>query len=147
MAALDYWLIKEAIKARLEADPLTNHMSVVIHSLVQPIPELMPWVGIFMTNRVAPPREQKLAMGTTTDMTMGLTLVVAEYSLESLEEAVRRRDNAVGAVEVALIRNRTLGGAVDHLWLQGGNFFDQPADRGWTALGEIIMQCRSQLTT
>ncbi|MBI4185297.1 MAG: hypothetical protein HY521_14995 [Proteobacteria bacterium] len=131
MAGIDYQAIRAGVRAALQADPALAGVAVDIE---REFPWTTPWVGVYLERRDAAPEAQALAAGTRTRYLVRLSLWCVERSLESLERAVELRDDLLSRVEVALMRDRTLAGAVAASWLEGG---EMPSGRDPEAGGYL----------
>lgn len=126
MAAAAYRAAKQALKDQLLADTSLGGLSVHIDADLEALEG--PTVIIFIDGRSAEAEEQSLAT-TRTRFAISFVLLVADVALD-VAQAAAARDDLVGAVELAMIRNRTLGGKVTGLRLDGGEFFDGPGKGG-----------------
>lgn len=147
MAAIDYWGIKEDLKELLTIDPTLADVSIEVEPEELFSPEMAPWIGIFMPGRTDD-NEQSIAAGTRQALFIQLTLVCAECALEK-DVAIKKRDNLIGAVEVALLKVRLIGGKVETMQIQGGDFDtgQLPALDTFLSLGEINLRVRATAST
>jgi hypothetical protein len=135
---VDYWGIREACQAVLQADADLTGVTVLVEEEFLLSAEMAPVVFIYLEDRTAEAGEQRLAAGTRTDFQLNFNLWCGDFSLNGLPDAIERRDSLIGKVEVALMRQRTLDGAVGKLWLTGGQLFDaRGQDAGFLAWGEV----------
>lgn len=138
MPGVDYWAVREAVKTTLTATQELQGATVRIEEEMLFTPELVPYIGIYLDRRDAVDTEQRLAGGTRTDYRLSLLLWCVHFSMDSLQQAVQWRDELVSSVEVALMRNRTLNGAVRYSWLTGGELFNsRNGDNGFISVAEV----------
>jgi len=143
----DYWAIREGIKEVLEADTSLAGATFLIEAEVLFSPERCPYGIVYLNRRTAQPGEQRISAGTRIDFTSHFSIWCAHYSFESLPKAVELRDDFIGTVEVALMKNRTLNGTVRDSWLDGGDFFDTADEKSFIAIGEIRLVAKHIATT
>lgn len=117
---IDYWGIREAIGKAINAWPGLERLPILLEESAEVPPEALPCVMIYLTERVSPDDIQRLAAGRRTDFRITFSVWVIDYSLDSLREATKRRDTLLAQVELALMKDRKLGGAVNGLSLFGG---------------------------
>lgn len=142
MARVDYWGIAQAIQRVLQEETALQGVQVTIEDEGLFGAEATPWVGIYIEGRTAPPDMQVLAAGRRTRMLVRFALWCWYMALET-EAAMRGRDDLVGKVEIALMRDRTFEGAVATAWLEGGEL---PSARlqqgsGFVSGAEIALIC------
>ena len=147
MARLDYYAIETAIKTLLEADATLAGTVVTVEDELLFGAERTPWVGIFLDRR--DPGEQSLSAGTRTRYNIRLSIWCWEYSMESISKAIQLRDDLVGKVEVALMKQRTLNDTVTKSWIEGGELPSArvPDNNGFVSGGEIILIADASATT
>lgn len=126
MAAIDYYNIKAQIKSIIENDGDVSPAVVEIDKDLWLSPEMSPGVYIYTTGRSAPSERQQLRAGRGTVYEIRHTLIVLHHSFESIEKASELRDDFLGALEVVLMKDRTLNGAVETMWLEGGDMGAAP---------------------
>jgi hypothetical protein len=151
MARIDYTALVKAIK-----DVMANDSSVVefgdVTINIGAVPVLtagmLPHIGVYEGSR-SPTTGQSIAAGTRTRYTLRWEVWVTTFSSHSFEDAASRRDELLGHVEVALMKNRDLGGALSNssLMLHGGQLFSGPGNGGWIAEGNVVLTGELEITT
>lgn len=147
MPKVDYWNIREKLKEILEGDSSLNGVNIEIERNTLIASENCPWLNIKMTGRVAEDDEQVIASGQKTKFIVSMMIDAKEYSRESPQEAIRLRDDLIGKVEVVLMKNRTLAGAIDYLWILGGDMDQADTEKGYVSTGDISINMRVTATT
>lgn len=148
MAAIDYNGIAVAIRSAILDYAQTEHAFVDIETEFTYGAELTPVVRVYLENRDAPVDEQKIRAGTATDYWITYALLCGAYSLEGQAEAAKSRNTFLADVEVAMMVDRTLGGKVTTLWLEGGQVFSaRDAEGGEIAFAELLVTVVAQATT
>lgn len=144
MSAANYYAVSAAIKAVIAANSATiGNADVQIETLPMLDPEGIRKVYILVDGRDAPAGEQRLAAGRTTDFLVTYSIWCFGFHIESGEAAAKMRDDLIGAVEIALMNNRTLNGTVHTCWIEGGAF-EAANGNGIFRAGEIRLVCRMQ---
>lgn len=146
MARVDYYAIEEAIADHLRVQEDLQNVNI-------PPPETefsferRPMVLISLDRRDAV-EGQPLAAGTRTRYTVRFSLWCYQFALK-LKDASEMRDDLIGKVEVALMKNRTLDNSVHYMQLEGGEFESGPAPgiQGFVSAGEIILTAEVTATT
>lgn len=137
---MDYYDIANEIAEVLKADSTMDGVQVTVEDDA-PL-DSGPWVSIGIVNRSTPP-SQPLAAGTKTRFQIRIGVWCWQFSLESTGVASRLRDDLVGKVEIALMKNRTLNNKVSFSWLEGGDMMSERIQNdnmsGFIAGGEIVM--------
>jgi hypothetical protein len=153
MARINYYAIEEAIKAILDADvDVQTHWDkretriIIEREIIFGMDEC-PCVLIYLDRREAPANMQGLSGGQRTRMSLHFSLWVAEFHLDSVAEASQNRDDLMGLVEVALMKERTLNDTVGVSWLDGGEFLTAQTDNGFISCGEILLAAEQVATT
>lgn len=148
MARVDYFDIQAEIKTILDADAGVSGANINIEiERDMNFSARFPACFIYLDSRSAPPDEQRLAAGTRTDFILRFSLWVFGINLNTLADACHQRDDAIGLIEIALMKNRTLSNKVNALWLDGGEFLTGNTDNGFISGGEIIVYAKTQGTT
>ena len=149
MARVDYYAIEQEIKTVLEADAALAGVTVTIEEELMFGSESTPWIGVYLDRRDAPPALQRLGAGQSTRFLLRFPLWCWEYHLESITKAIQRRDDLVGKIEVALMKNRTLSGKVATSWLEGGELPSArlPEQAGFVSGAEVILVAEVSATT
>lgn len=147
MARIDYYDIANEIAGILSADSELSGVTVAVESDHELGVGL--FVGVYIDRRESPPDEQQISAGTRERYILYVTLLCRAYSLDSISDAIRRRDDLVGKVEIALMGNRTLNGKVGGLWLEGGALPSgkDESGSGYISEGEIIVAARVSAVT
>ena len=149
MARVDYFGIEEAIKTVLEANAALAGVQVGIEEELPFTAAVDPQVEIYLERRDAP-ELQPLAGGQRTRFLVRFSIWCYGVSLDSIAKACEVRDDLIGAVELALMADRTLGGTVNASWLEGGAFDTKEtpgASSGFGMGGEIILMADVKATT
>lgn len=119
---IDYWDLRVGIEEAIQAHEDLAGLRVVKEPHASPSPEELPAALVFMTERSTPEERQRLAAGTRADHRIVFSVWVLTYSLDAMEAAVRQRDRIMAKVEVALLRDRRLGGRLlKDLTLEAGD--------------------------
>ena len=147
MARVNYFALEEAIQTILRADPTLSGVSVEIEREIEFIDNAQSAVIIYLDGREAPEDMQRLAAGTRTDFHVMFTLWCMEFHLDSIAQAAKLRDDLIGKVEVALMKERTLNGNVQGSWLEGGEFLTADSGSGFLSAGEIKLVAKTHGTT
>ena len=152
MARLDYYAIENQIKTILEADSdVTGHWGerntrvLIEREMVFGMDEL-PAVMIYLDRRDATPG-QPIAAGTRTRLQLRFSIWCVDFHLDSMAMACEARDDLMGLVEVALMKNRDLDGKVGASWIEGGEFMSAENDGSFIAAGEIVLVADGVSTT
>lgn len=137
MPQVDYWALKQEVKAVLEEAALTGVGTVFVEEDVQVAAEMAPWVCVYLIEREIP-EGQPIAAGYRTRMRVRFSVWVWVHNLE-LERAERDRDRLVGEIELALMNKRTLNDMVEGILLEGGELPSKsdPDSHGFFSGGEI----------
>lgn len=143
MAAISYFAIEEALRDAIVSDPDLETVRGFIEEDLIFSPESAPAVYIYLESRAAFEEDQRLSAGRRTDYTISLTVWCVEWHQDSVSEAARSRDSLIAKVELAIMRDRTLGGLVDSLWLDGGEFQSGFGEQGFISAGEIRVMARA----
>lgn len=146
MSKVSYFDIETEIASILTSDITLNGVNITVESVTEL--DAGSWVGIYLVGRDVPDG-QPLANGTLMRYRLNFILWCWEYSLESITDAIQRRDDLVGRVEVALMKNRTLNNSVNYSFIEGGELQSaQIAETsGYIAGGEIILKADITFST
>lgn len=140
---------------------ITTAISVQVNSLLSdrtPAPlvaiekEFEPresWIGIYCAGETTPAGDQPLAIGRTSRLYVRFDLWAWRFAMTT-EAAMAARDLLVADLELALMTDRTFGGAVRTSWLEGGKFnkADDPQNLGrFFAGAETVLVCEIVTTT
>ena len=135
MAAIDYYGIENNLKTILK---LALGAGVIVTAEVSQPMDTIPWVAIYLDGRTAP-EDQPIAAGTRQRYQLKFSIWCWCWSLDNSAKAAEARDDLMGTVESAIMRNRSIGTSVENGMLQGGSFQTAKDDRGMhIAGGEII---------
>lgn len=138
MARVDYYAIEQAVKTALvAAGTIPADVTYLIEEEV--LFQEGRAVAIYADRRDAPPDRQSISSGTRTrfDFRMSVWCYAFGFETSSVAEA---RDDLIGLVEIALMGNRTLSGAVNSIRIDGGEFDNVNAGDSGMGLGaEIII--------
>ena len=149
MARINYTAISRAIRDAIANDPDVRQLEpqVEVHAPV-PVDATGRFVGVYEGRRDASAL-QDLAAGTRTRYVVQWEVQVHCFSAESYEDAAVQRDELLGLVEVALMRNRNLGGALadSSLMLRGGDLGGGPNQMGYISSGQILLTAEAVITT
>jgi hypothetical protein len=137
-----YFAVEKAIRDVIAADPELSGVRVFIEADLVFAAESAPAVYIYATGREAPANEQRLMAGRRTDFLLNISLWCVAWSLDSTERAAMQRDSLIERVELALMRDRSLGGVADTLWLDGGEFISGMGNQGFLCHGEIAVKVK-----
>lgn len=138
MARINYFGILEATKAVIEADADVRALHATVEITRPTITmNMSPHVNIHEGRRDN--ATQVIAGGTRQRYLFRWSVVVGVFSAAGFEDATRQRDELIGVVEIALMKNRDLNGALvgKQLLLQGGALQSEPTDAGFWSLGTI----------
>ena len=128
MARLNYFDIVLAIKnILLEDEDLQNYHGTGVRVIIGDklngaLPESAPCIILEKRVRAAPADTQRISAGTITVFDIQITALCVEFDLSSIEDAHRRLDELISYTELAIMRDRSLRGTVDHCRLDGGRF-------------------------
>ncbi len=148
MAGIRYNDVAEGIKFILDADSDIGNAFVEIEKPFPFSSQITPWIGIYFMRRDAPDGMQGIRAGTATRYLLRYTLMCANYSIVGIDDAIRLRNDLISKVEVTLMKNRTLDGAVFMSWLEGGSLVSgQTEEEDWLSLGEILLVADKTTTT
>lgn len=147
MARVDYSAIEQQIKTILLADSTLAGVTVEVERNGLESPEQCPWVGVYLERRRI--ERRPIAAGTRMDYRVAFLLWCYEYHMESIETANTARDNLIGKVEIALMKNPTLGGTVTTMMLadDAGEFETAQASPGFLSGGSIRAEAVVKATT
>jgi hypothetical protein len=148
MAAADYWALEVGIKAALDAALPSQQSPTPTVTIEEEFKPVDSWIGIFAVSRAAPSDVQSLSAGTKTRFIVRIELWCWRFGM-SRPDAMRLRDSLVGDTELALMVDRTFGGACSTSWLEGGQMMvqDDPASGRFLAGGSIILIADMTATT
>lgn len=139
MAAIDYHAILEGIRDQIEADE--DAPSVTIHIEEELSTVEGPTVMLYLDRRDAPDDLQTLSAGQRTRYEVTISIWCFGVAMDSMREACRNRDNLLGEIEIALMKDRTLQETVSSSWFTGGEFISAqaPGVGGFVSGAEIVL--------
>jgi len=127
VARVDYFAIETQIKTILDAEASLSGTSVLIEEELTF--ERGNIVGIFLDDREAPEELQSLSAGTRTRFLVTFSIWCWHFGVgRDRRVPMEQRDDLVGNVEIALMKERTLNGTVNMSWLAGGEFLSGPGE-------------------
>lgn len=150
MPAIDYFGIEEAIKAVLEADAGFQGQNAAVHIEEEFSHAMTDGKVVFIySDRRAPTPGQPIAAGQQTRYQIRHSIWSRSYSIESMRKAMEIRDDLLGVVETALMKNRSLNDAVSTSWLEGGEMMSGkvPGKPGFIASAETVLVVEKKTTT
>ena len=129
MARVDYFGIEEAIKSILDADADLAGVEVLIEEELTI--QRGNVVGIYLDDRDAPNEDQSLSAGTRTRFNVRFSIWCWHFGVgRDRRVPMEQRDDLIGKVEIALMKERTLNDTVNSSWLEGGEFLSGPDPTG-----------------
>ena len=140
MARISYGGLAKAIKTVIAADPSVRDYDATIEVNPGTVAlEKFPHIAIY-ERKHALTAGQPLAAGQQTRKRLQWEVIVSAIG-KSFEDASQMRDDLLGYVEVALMGNRALGGALTNssLMLAGGDLTGGPLDAGVISQGSIVV--------
>ncbi len=146
MAAIDYYGIETIVQSTIISEMGSGSLVNVTVEVTQPM-DTRPWVAIYLKNRVDSDI-QVCAGGTIKKYSLEFSIWCWGWSLNNPADAARARDELIGDVEIALMKNRKMGGAVDNGTIHGGEFGTAEAPAKGTLMGgEIVYRVEVKATT
>jgi hypothetical protein len=147
MARIDYAAIQSEIKTVLNADPSLAGVTVELERDSLTSPEQCPWVGIYLERRQV--FRRPIAAGTRMDYKVFFILWCYEHSMDTIAIAAQLRDDLLGKVEVALMKNTTLNGRVVIMTLSddAGEFEAARTNAGFLSGGSTRIEAVVKSTT
>ncbi len=145
MPRISYTNIVRAVQNVLLSDSSLDAYSpdgirvLISDKLGQSIAEQAPCIIIERRSRDVPRDRQVLRAGTKTVFTLNLVLTCIEYDLSSIEAGHEKLDELISLAEIALMKDRTLGGACENFTLDGGNFDSTQSGNHFIVGAEIKM--------
>ena len=140
MARINYGGLAKAIKSVIEADPSVRDYDATVEVNPGTVAlEKFPHVAVY-ERKHALTAGQPLAAGQQTRKRLQWEVIVSAIG-KNFEEASETRDDLLGCIEVALMGNRALGGALTNgsLMLAGGDLTGGPVDTGVISQGSIMV--------
>jgi len=150
VARADFYAIECAIGQRLALDDALAEAKVKVLIEEEMSPRHARQVCIYLDSYEVPPEYQGINAGTRTRMHVKYILACYAFNLK-IERAMELRDDLMGRVEVALMREpRTFSrDEVRTSWHQGGEFASARMEGGaqFMAMGEIGLIVDMEATT
>lgn len=148
MARISYLGIANKIKSILENDELIAEKTRSITLCEDNIQsaELMPWIGIYPITR-RPSATQTIAAGQRWRFEITYEIWVYAFSMVGPEEALTMTEELLGLVEVALLREPTLGGMAQMIRLDGGDFDNARTEGSFVMGGSVRLNVLATATT
>lgn len=138
MAGVDYYSILEAVRTVIATAVPTARVALEVETI--PAAELCPFVAIYLDEHRADAAHQPMMAGQRTYFELRISIWCFQMSIESLSRAKELAWDLVNLVEVALMGNRTLSGAVRGSWLDGGAMDLERGSQGsWIGSGEVVL--------
>jgi len=139
MALIDYYNIQAQLKSILEADATLTGTVVYVEEETNNTDS--PFIGIYLDRREAIDEDQQLASGQKVRYRIHFTIVCRAYSFFDLQGAMEGRDDLLGKVEIALMKNRKISDTVNYSWLDGGEMTSgkSPEGSGYASEGIILL--------
>lgn len=137
MARISYLGIANAIKKTLEEDEVIAAQTRAITLCEDNIAaaEIMPWIGIYPITRR--PAATPLAAGTMQRFDITYEIWVYSFSMVGPEEALTLTEELLGLVELAILRNPTLGGLAQAVRFDGGDFDNAKTEGSFVMGGSV----------
>lgn len=146
---IDYTAILQAIRQAIVSDTeVERHDPEITHRVYieRPLTLEAPSIFVYRERRDAPEDQQRLSQGRRVDYDLQIAVWVTEFDMDSVERSSERCDALLGKVELALLNDRTLGGTVNYILLQGGEFISGEDNQFYSA-AEIALVARTHAMT
>jgi len=140
VARADYFGVEQAIAERLANDEalVEEQVPVLIEAELSTLPGRQ--IIVYLDSREAPANMQSISAGSRTRMHVRYAIVCYGFDL-SIGRAMELRDDLMGRVEVALMRDPRGFGREEVVssWLDGGMFANAKGQNapGFMAMGEV----------
>lgn len=148
MARISYLAIARKIKETLENDPdiaaAARTITVAEDNIAAA--ELMPWVCIYPISR-RPTTGQSLAANTRWRFEIMYEIWAYGFSMLGPEDALQQCEDLLGMIEVALLRDPTLGGLAQMQRLDGGDFDNAKTEGSFVMGGSVRLAVQAVTTT
>ena len=137
MARIDYTAILRGTRDTIANDANVRNLRATVEiGRAVLTTAVSPHVNIFEGRRDE--TTQVIAAGTRQRYLFRWQVVVSAFSAAGFEDAMAQRDELLGYVEMALIADRSLSGALaKQLHLSGGELSSQSGDNGFWSQGAI----------
>lgn len=130
MSAISYADILAQLVTIFDAEPETSGVRVYIERDPEfGVMDIGTGLSVYLLSRSAH-TQQVLAAAKRTRYLVRFAVTAFAFDLESYESAARKRDDLLAGVELALMRNTSLGGLVTSSWLEGGDFVSARGSAG-----------------
>jgi hypothetical protein len=137
MARIDYYGIEKAIADTIASDTRVAEFAITVVVEEEVMFERGNKVYVFLERRAAPEDRQSISAGTRTRMLCKYVIWCMAYGYK-INETIEVRDNLLGAVELALMTDRTFGRSdVATSWIEGGEFDNAKDEAGFNVMGSI----------
>lgn len=150
MARIKYGELAEAIRTVIEQDREVQKAQATVICAQPPVmgSSAMPYICVFERARTSA-WGQTLAAGTRRRYQLNWEVWITTVSGNGFADAVSQRDDLLGYVEIALMKNRTLGGklADASLMIHGGDLRSGPGGVGFVAEGSITVSAEAEAST
>ena len=138
---VDYSGIRQQLKSILAGDLGTSGARLYVET--EPdlgMADANTAIAIFSLGRSAAP-SQPAAFGKQTIYHLRMSLWAFAFNLDGYEQACEKRDTLLGALELVLMKERTIGGKVATSWLEGGEIFcaRHPQSNIYVAAADTIL--------
>lgn len=142
MSRVDYYNIEDQIRSVLAADSDLSGVTILVEEEISA--QRGNVVAIYLDDRSAPDSLQGLSAGQRTRFLIRFTIWCFHFGISRDRRAVmEQRDDLVGKVEIALMKNRNLNNSVVTSWLSGGEFISGPDPTGKQFMvgASITLEC------
>lgn len=146
MPRIDYFGIETEMQDILKSDSDLANVTVEVEDGPETL-ERCPFIEIRLLRTDAPAEIQRVAAGQQTRFEIRFSVLCWEYSLESIRDARKKRNDLLGKAQVVLMKNRTLNDKVSNLRLEGGEMWRSEGETGFGSTAEIIVICEANATT
>jgi len=151
MAKIDYYQLGLDIQSLLRGDSsiTLSDKQILVESTSFPDPSINPFVNITIVGRDAPDNEQTISASTRIEMLVQVRIVVAAFDAQEIRNAIERRDDAIGDIELVLVANPDLNvpSKVNHSWITGGELETGAESNFYIASGTIDLTVNMTATT
>lgn len=142
MTDIAFQTISNAIKTELD-EAFANRTPLPEVVLEQEFEPKESWIGVYCQGATAPEGDQPLTASLKQRLRIRYEIWCWRFAMSNAL-AVQLRDELLGDLELALMRDRTFGGTVTASWLEGGRFGkqDDPQQLGRFFSGaEVVLIC------
>jgi hypothetical protein len=146
VARIDYFAIEQEIQKILKEDATlvgAGVVLVVVEEDVVTIPEMCPWVGVYIADRES--AGSPITAGQQQRFRVRYEVWCFEHAMD-VPEASKLRDDLIGKVEVALLKKPTLNGKVTTMMITGGTFDSGRTAVGFLQGGSIVLEIEKKAT-